>query len=188
MILNYTQQCWSLTLHMFDIELRVSKRIHNYTQLNLMNRTHVRHWTGRDWDDPQLSQPNLLNRTHVWHWTGRDTLDPGGETGHLSPGLWAQHVPPRQLEFKRSEPNVTFQILYVFTLVTLTNPFCCIMQRCCITSSSMSVSGIVRMFFIFLCFCDMHRVATMASCWLVQLFSLDPLFLIFRDVMFQGWD
>ena len=95
-------------------------------------------------------------------------------------------MPRRQLEFKRSEPNVTFQILYVLTLVTLTNPFCCIKQRCCIKSPSMSVSGIGRMFFI-LCFCDMHRVATMASCWLVQLFSLDPLFLIFRDVMFQGW-
>ena len=27
----------------------------------------------------------------------------------------------------------------------------------------------------------------MANCWSVQLFSLDPLFLIFRDVMFQGW-
>ena len=104
MILTYTQQCWSMTLHMFDIELRVSKRIHNYTQ------------------------PNLLNRTHVWHWTGRDTLDPGGEIGHLSPGLWAQHVPPRQLEFKRSEPNVTFQILYVLTLLTLTNYAACILS------------------------------------------------------------
>ena len=142
MILNYTQQCWSLTLHMFDIELVVSRRILNCTQ------------------------PNLLNRTHVWHWTERDPLDPGGETGHLSPGLWAQHVPPRQLEFKRSEPNVTFQILYVLTLVTLTNYAACIMQRSCITSSSMSVSAIGRMFFI-LCYCDMHRVATMASCWSV---------------------
>ena len=98
------QLCWSMTLHMCDIELRVSKRIHNYTQ------------------------PNLLNRTHVWHWTGRDTLDPGGEIGHLSPGLWAQHVPPRQLEFKRSEPNVTFQILYFLTLVTLTNYAVCLLS------------------------------------------------------------
>ena len=103
MILNYTQQCWSLTLHMFDIKPGVSKRILNCTQ------------------------PNLLNRTHVWHWTGRDTSDPGGETGHLSTGLWAQHVPPLQLEFKRSEPNVTFQILYVLTLLTLTNYAACIL-------------------------------------------------------------
>ena len=104
---NWKGLRWSSTiLNSAEVwpELGGTKRVHNYTQ------------------------PNLLNRTHVWHWTGRDALDPGGETGHLSPGLWAQHVPPRQLEFKRSKPNVTFQILYVLTMVTLTNYAVCIIS------------------------------------------------------------
>ena len=56
--------------------------------------------------------------------------------------------------------------------------------------SSMSVGGNVETFLIFatfLCFSDLHRVATMASCWSVQLCSSHPLFPIFRDVIFQGW-
>ena len=59
-----------------------------------------------------------------------------------------------------------------------------------LTVSSLSVGGNVETFLIFatfLCFSDLHRVATLASCWLVQLCSLHPMFPIFRDVIFQGW-